>query len=115
MALWEKGKSANPAGRPTGTRNKLSEKFIEDLLEFWQENGKAAILAVYADKPEVIIQTAAKILPKDVNHFHKLDEVKNIVESELDRRIAAYLGTPLSGADGEARALPAPDGARTAH
>lgn len=112
---FQKGQVANPAGRPKGTRNKLCEDFINDLHDLWQKNGVAILERVAADKPEAIVNAATKLMPKDVNHFHKLDEVKNIVESELDRRIAAYLGTPLSGTDGEARALPAPDGARTAH
>lgn len=112
---FQKGQVANPAGRPKGTRNKLCEDFIHDLHDLWEKQGKAILAQVAADKPQAIVNAATKLMPKDVNHFHKLDEVKNIVEAELDRRIANYLGAPLPGIDGEARALPAPDGARTSH
>ncbi len=42
---WKPGQSGNPAGRPVGSRNRLSEKFIADLAEHWQANGEAALNA----------------------------------------------------------------------
>lgn len=40
---WAKGTSGNPAGRPAGSRNKLSEMFLEDLAADWERNGADAI------------------------------------------------------------------------
>ena len=34
---WKSGQSGNPAGRPKGSRNKLSEQFLEETYEVWQE------------------------------------------------------------------------------
>lgn len=112
---FKPGQSGNASGRPKGSRNQLCEDFLRDLHELWDKQGKTILAQVAADKPEAIVNAATKLMPKDVNHFHKLDEVKNIVESELDRRIAAYLGAPISGVVGEAGTLVAPDGARTSH
>ncbi len=113
--MFEKGKSGNPKGRESGNRNKLGEAFIADLRELWEEQGKEILKRVAADKPEALLASTARLLPKDVNHYHKFEEVKTIIEDELDRRIANMLGPIVPGVDGEARALPAPAGTRTSH
>jgi Family of unknown function (DUF5681) len=37
--LFKPGQSGNPAGRPLGSRNKLSEAFLADFYQVWQERG----------------------------------------------------------------------------
>jgi len=58
-------KPGNP-GRPKGSRNKLGEAFLTDLLEDWQENGKAAIAQTRTEKPAEYVKVVASILPKQV-------------------------------------------------
>jgi hypothetical protein len=111
---FKPGESGNLAGRPKGTRNQLCEDFLKDLHELWTTQGKAILNAVAADKPEAIVNAATKLMPKDVNHFHKLDEVKNILDDELDRRIAA-LRADVLGVESEAGALPDAPRAPTSH
>ena len=40
---WQKGESGNPAGRPKGARNQLSESVLEQLISHWEDNGRDAI------------------------------------------------------------------------
>jgi hypothetical protein len=48
---FEPGQSGNPAGRPKGARNKVSEKLLETLAEHFEKHGKDAIETVYAESP----------------------------------------------------------------
>ena len=43
--LWQKGVSANPAGRPVGARNKTAVLVERLFSENWQEVGAAVIKA----------------------------------------------------------------------
>ena len=65
--LWGPGQSGNPAGRPKGSRNRLSEDFVAALYNDFQEHGSAAIAACRAEKPDVYVRVIAGILPKDVH------------------------------------------------
>lgn len=64
---FEKGKSGNPAGRPPGTKNKISEKFITALTADFEQHGETVIAQVRADKPEAYLKIVADLVPKDVN------------------------------------------------
>ena len=68
------GFSGNPAGRPKGTRHKLSESFLEALLKDFQKAseedasvGELAIAAMRADKPNEYARMIASILAKEVD------------------------------------------------
>ena len=63
---WQPGQSGNPAGRTKGSRNKLSDAFLEDLLAAWEANGKTAIESVIRDRPQDFLKVVASILPKEI-------------------------------------------------
>jgi len=42
-APWKPGESGNPAGRPLGSRNKLSESVIQDIAADWAIGGAAGV------------------------------------------------------------------------
>ena len=48
---WKPGESGNPAGRPKGSRNKLSEEFVAEVYADWCEHGAAAIETVRERDP----------------------------------------------------------------
>lgn len=50
-------------GRPTGSRNKLGEQFLEKLAADFEKNGQDAIDRVRAEKPDAYLRTIAAILP----------------------------------------------------
>ena len=46
MSPGNPAKSGNPAGRPKGSHDKLSEEFVAEVYADWCEHGAAAIKTV---------------------------------------------------------------------
>jgi hypothetical protein len=63
---WKPGESGNPAGRPLGSRNKLSESVIQDIAADWAIGGPETIARVRMTDPATYFRVVASILPKDV-------------------------------------------------
>jgi hypothetical protein len=62
---WKSGVSANPAGRPKGSRNKLAEEFVEDLQTVWREIGISCLRRIGEKQPVKLAQLVAYIMPKE--------------------------------------------------
>ena len=62
-----KGQSGNPAGRPPGSKNKISEKFVSALTEDFEQHGVSVIERVRTEKPENYLKIVADLVPKDFN------------------------------------------------
>jgi Family of unknown function (DUF5681) len=84
--LWKPGTSGNPAGRPRGSRNKLSDDFVAALYNDFQEHGSAAIAACRAEKPDVYVRVIAGLLPKDMNI--KVQQLDDLTDDQLMRKLA---------------------------
>jgi hypothetical protein len=84
--LWKPGTSGNPAGRPRGSRNRLSEDFVAALYDDFQDHGSAAIAACRAEKPDVYVRVIAGLLPKDMTI--KVQELDNLTDDQLLRKLA---------------------------
>ena len=48
--------------RPIGSRNKLTEDFLADMLAAWQERGPEAINRVIDERPEVFLAIVARTI-----------------------------------------------------
>jgi hypothetical protein len=84
----KKGEVRNPKGRPKGSRNKLSEAFIQDFYADWIDNGAAAIVTMRKEKPHEYVKVAAGLLPKEL----KIERADELSDSELDARIRQLAG-----------------------
>ena len=84
----KKGEVRNPKGRPKGSRNKFSEKFIECYLKDFEEHGADAIVKVREKNPSDYLKIAASLVPKnftigeEVNSFDKF--LEQLTDSELE-------------------------------
>ena len=63
---FKPGRSGNPHGRPAGSKNKLSESFIEALTENFAKHGKEAIDHVCKDSPGEYLRIIAGLMPKEL-------------------------------------------------
>jgi Family of unknown function (DUF5681) len=84
--LWKPGTSGNPAGRPRGSRNKLSDDFVAALYDDFQDHGSAAIAACRVEKPDVYVRVIASLLPRDVSI--KVQQLDDLTHDQLMRKLA---------------------------
>jgi hypothetical protein len=91
---WQPGQSGNPAGRPKGSRNKLSEAFVADLYLDWNQNGVAAIARVRQERPWDYVRIVASLVPKqlDVAQSESLDDISDQELIEMFGLLKAHAG-----------------------
>ncbi len=63
---WKPGESGNPAGRPIGARQKISEALLADLHAVWEEHGVSVLQRLAVTDPGKLAQIAYGLLPRDV-------------------------------------------------
>ncbi len=73
-------------GRPKGSRNKLGEAFLSDLLEEWSKSGPQALKRLAEDDPGAFVRVAASVLPKEIDatlnvDFAAIAEAQTFVEA----------------------------------
>jgi len=83
--------TAPRTGRVKGARNRLSARFLEDLLEVYEELGKPALFRLAKRKnPEIFCKLIAYVLPKE---FEITDSrLKELSDEQLDQLIAIVNG-----------------------
>ncbi len=60
---FQPGNSIGKAGRPKGSKNKLSTLFTDDLYHEWERRGNQAVQDLTSQE---LVRTCVAILPKDV-------------------------------------------------
>ena len=77
---WQKGESGNPAGRPKGARNLLSESVLKELISHWEDNGRDAIERTCKDQPGAYLRAVLSLVPKDFALTAEKAEVPQYIE-----------------------------------
>ena len=87
------GVSGNPAGRPLGSRNRLTHALVADLTASWEKHGPAVLERLRIDDPATYARLAASLVPKDVSIT--VEKVDPILE-KLDPNARDALGELLT-------------------
>lgn len=85
--LFKPGNTANLAGRPKGSRNKLGEAFVAALQDDFQVHGTKVIETVRIDKPDVYLKVIAQVIPKEFTF--NADAFDGISDEQLAIIVAA--------------------------
>ena len=67
-------------GRKRVTRNKLTDAWIKDLYEVYQDVGKEKLKQAMEERSDVVMKHIAALVPKDVDVKHSGDVTINIVD-----------------------------------
>lgn len=84
---WQPGVSGNPAGRPRGSRNKLTEAVVCALLRDFSKHGEKAIARVRRDQPGTYLKCLCLLLPRQDKLEHA-NTIKSMTDAELESAIA---------------------------
>jgi hypothetical protein len=115
---YKPGQCGNPNGRPMGSRQKLTEKFINDLANHYEREGAKAIARVLKDNPVAYLQIICRLLPKDISLTVSNDISNTLPPDQLKRIAEAWMlsqheddaleGESVVVSGKETAALPAP-------
>jgi SepF-like predicted cell division protein (DUF552 family) len=107
-----KGGMKSPgSGRVKGTRNKISQAFLEALSKDFDEHGEAAIKIMRVEKPTEYCKVIASILPKEFEITEnklvemddsELDAVIEFARRSLERRTISIASREDETANGRA-------------
>jgi hypothetical protein len=91
--LWKPGQpSSNPLGRPKGSRNKLSESVIKDILADWEVAGPSAIQACRLEDPAAYLRIVTSLVPKEFSIKDSESALASIIDQFEDEQLDQFLG-----------------------
>jgi hypothetical protein len=64
---FPKGVSGNPHGRAKGSRNRLADAFVGDLVHAWSEYGETALARCAQEEPATFVKVIASLMPKTLD------------------------------------------------
>src|SRR5262245_65740948 len=100
---WQRGQSGNPAGRPRGSRNALSEEVICALLRDFRQHGQKAVARVRQTQPAAYLKALVLLCPREHQVEHR-NLIKELSDEQLEAMIE-YLQTALEAQAGRSTRL----------
>lgn len=97
LTAFKPGQTGNPAGRPKGSRNKLSESVIRDLLADWEVAGPSAIQACRLEDPAAYVRIVASLIPKELQLKQGDHELDAILDQLTDEQLAIIANNGIAG------------------
>jgi hypothetical protein len=82
-------------GRPKGCRNKIGQKFLEDLAAEWEASGPGCLKIMAKEDPSGLVKVMAALLPKEFEITQtklmqlpdeELDELRDELRRQIDQR-----------------------------
>ena len=92
----------NAAGRPKGSRHKLTEDFLSAVAEDFEKHGKGVLKTVREEDPATYLRVVAQIIPKETDLTVKGDDAFVALWQKVSSGALADLIDKLEQ-DGEAR------------
>jgi hypothetical protein len=89
---WKSGVSANPAGRPKGSRNKLGELLFRDFCADWELHGAAAIAELRKNSKLHYVKIAATIIPREL--IVREQSIKDLSDEQISEMLT-YLSEQM--------------------
>ena len=89
---WAKGMSGNPAGRPSGSRNKISEMLLEDFAADWEQYGAEAIAECRRTDVATYVRLAASLIPKEFGVRVSTNPFSDLTDEQLAAVYASFGG-----------------------
>ena len=71
----------NAKGRPKGSRNAVSEAFLQDLHKVWAKQGLGVLEHVAANEPSKLLAAMVQVLPKDFQVSVDVDQVNWVINA----------------------------------
>jgi hypothetical protein len=102
--LWQPGQSANPAGRPRGSRNALSEEVICALLRDFRQHGQKAVARVRQAQPAAYLKILALLVPREHKVEHS-NPVKGLSDEQLEAMVAHIEASLAKQANGPVKVI----------
>ena len=77
------GVSGSPAGRPLGSRNRLTHALVADLTASWEKHGSCVLERLRIDDPATYARLAVSLVPKDVQlTVEKVDPILEKLDAD---------------------------------
>ena len=88
---WQPGQSGNPAGRPLGSRHRISEQFVQMIADDFERHGAEAMRRVRDEDPSTYLRLVAGLVPRNLEILTAKENMRENTVQELDAKIAEEL------------------------